>query len=488
MGLADLFAKKIKGNTQLAENLPIVVTTIAGNTFVSGLYWQKLEKVNNFMSEARRRAKQPEMAGMAIVAIRESDISVQAGFAPHRAGANKGAYSMASAVAGQLGHSFLAALPDGKGMFVFVACHKGAILQGGDLVLPEEEVEVSLAKMLSRMRLANSKDSDQSRVDVSRDARSGEIKIFAPDSFGIDGSQERTLDDVLTAKVLRREYKLKQLAIGGLSPKELRSLALAAVVGAGIIYAGYFIYDEWHQRNLVALNAQAREQAVAEAKRLAGIQQGATPANVPTLPHPWLRSPPISEFLQICEEQIGKLPMAIAGRDLKHGDCSMGHLTADYESDGSSFATLNNFKAELWRLFKLEPDPRIKDAGKTVSFTAGFKTPEFKVTDGPAPAENGALWDTISYFQGHAGAVAITKQDLPAAQAPTSTLPGQKAPPTPIQDWTTYTIEVDNSDKTPDFILADYPVETARLISISFDRNPTGGQDAWTIKGELYVH
>src|SRR5512142_3222183 len=119
MSILDKFGRKQhRGSTDLADKLDIVVTEVGGKAFVSGLYWQTLESVQDYMGEARQLARKPEMAGMSIVAIRERvmsdrDVAVQAGFAPHRAGADKGNYSMATAVAGALGDNFVAALPRG---------------------------------------------------------------------------------------------------------------------------------------------------------------------------------------------------------------------------------------------------------------------------------------------------------------------------------------------------------------------------------------
>jgi hypothetical protein len=476
--------RKSKGDTALADRLPIVAITVKGSVFISGLYWQKLDKVNRFMAEARKRAKQPDMAGMAIVAIRESDISVQAGFAPQKAGATKGAYSMAAAIAGRLGNNFVAAIPlaDGADRYVFVACHKGAILQGADLVLPQEEAEQQLQKYLSRIRLASSASSKES------DGEKGQVGIYAPSSFGLDGSEEISLEQLLQSKALRRDYRLKQLAFGGLSPKEVRTLGIACVLVGGLGYGGMLGYRAWETKNKNADNARAVLEAIADAKRRAGIQQGTTQTSMPTLPHPWLRSPPIVVFLRMCDAQYQKVPLVIQGWDLKKLECGLGHLGAWYVRDDNSFATLSAFRNDVNRRFGIEPDPDIQDSGNTASFHAGFKAPDFEVADAAAPAETAAVWDMISYFQQHAGGVTLSKQPLPAALASTSALPGQKAPPTPIQDWTTYTWEVSNADKAADFILSDFSFPTARLTSVSFERNPSGDQVAFSFKGELYVH
>jgi hypothetical protein len=476
--------RKPKGDTALADRLPVVAITVRGNVFISGLYWQKLDKVNRFMAEARKRARQSDMAGMAIVAIRESDISVQAGFAPQKAGATKGAYSMASAIAGRLGNNFVAAIPltAGADRYVFVACHKGAILQGADLVLPQEEAEQQLQKYLSRIRLASSASGKES------DGERGQVGIYAPSSFGLEGAQETSLEELLESRALRRDQRLKQLAFGGLSPREVRTLGVACVLVGGLGYAGMLAYRAWEAKNRDADHARAALAAIAEAKRRAGIQQGTTSDNVPTLPHPWLRSPPVAIFLRMCQAQYEKVPLVIQGWDLKKLECGLGQLGAWYVRDENNFATLGAFRDEVKRRFGIEPDPDIQDNGNTVSFHAGFKTPPFEVKDGPAPADTAVVWDMISYFQQHAGGVTLSRQPTPAAIASTAALPGQKAPPTPIQDWATYTWEINNADKAADFILGDFAFDTARLTSVNLERNPSGDQVAFSFKGELYVH
>jgi hypothetical protein len=391
---------------------------------------------------------------------------------------------MAAAIAGRLGNNFVAAIPlgDGAGHYVFVACHKGAILQGADLVLPAEEAEQQLQKYLSRIRLASSANSKEA------DGEKGQVGIYAPLSFGLDGSEEKSLEDLLDAKALRRDYKLKQLAFGGLSPNEVRRLGVACVMLGGLSYGGMFAYNAWEKNNKDVDNAKAVAEAIADAKRRAGIQQGNGPSNMATLPHPWLRAPPVATFIQMCNVQYEKVPLVVQGWDLKKLECSVGQLGAWYVRDENNFATLSAFRDEVKRRFGIDPDPNIQDNGNTVSFHAGFKAPDFEVKDGPAPADLAAVWDMISYFQQHAGGVTLSKQPLPTAVAPTAMLPGQKAPPTPIQDWTTYTWEINNTDKAADFILSDFTFETARLTSVSLERNPAGDQIAFSFKGELYVH
>lgn len=73
------------------------------SAFVTGLFWQPLTSPRSYMSEARNIGKKRNWD---IVAIRKS-ARIQAGFVSKDAGVMKGMYSLAAALAGQLGDSWI---------------------------------------------------------------------------------------------------------------------------------------------------------------------------------------------------------------------------------------------------------------------------------------------------------------------------------------------------------------------------------------------
>ena len=76
----------------------------------------------------------------------------------------------------------------------------------------------------------------------------------------------------------------------------------------------------------------------------------------------------------------------------------------------------------------------------------------------------------------------------PAAAAPQTNVVGPKPAPTPVQDWTTYKVALDNAAQSPDFILKTINADTLRILSITMDREPASDQVSWSMQGELYVH
>lgn len=481
--LNSSFGKAGGANTDIADRLPIVVSEINGLLFVSGLYWIGLDKVQGYMSEARAWAKKPEMGGMAIVAIREralsaSKFSVQAGFAPQRTqGASKGSYSMASAVAGSLGDHFVAALAMDDGRFVVVACSDGVIMY--DEVLAEDQAERVVYKQIQKI---------QQGTKSERDTLTGSapvLSLFVPESFGLAGSKSADLKDILAPKNLKKEYKLKQLAFGGLSPKELRAIVSVSAVALVVLFAAVQGWKAYSARATAQENERARQEAIAAAKRRAGVSAAKGPAAVPTLPHPWLRQPTVALLLKACTDETNKLEMAKAGFDLIKVTCSMGNVEVAYHRSPDSLGTLNDFKQAIQDTYGFLPQPDVADNGDTVHFKAGFALPEFKNDDQVPPLEADAMWDVISYFQRQAGAVEVHEVPAPPAAADSS---GGKGTPPPVQDWKTYTWSVANSPTPADLILAGFNMPTARLTELSIARDPRSKTTAYSMKGEIYVH
>ncbi|WP_254914441.1 type 4b pilus protein PilO2 [Pseudomonas aeruginosa] len=119
---------------------PVTVTTVNGQSFVSGLFWQPLSKPRAYMQEAREIGKREKMD---IVAIRHGSI-IQAGFVSKNAGVTKGMYSLAAALAGALGESWLGVFALGAERYALVGVKDGAILPGCDIVGDQVEIQEKL--------------------------------------------------------------------------------------------------------------------------------------------------------------------------------------------------------------------------------------------------------------------------------------------------------------------------------------------------------
>jgi hypothetical protein len=460
-----------KVGNSIADNLPITVTTINGRQFVSGLLWEKLDRLRGFMSEARQRGRD---LGMDIVAIRQLDLAAQAGFSPHRAGASKGQYSMAVVLAERYGNDFVAALLLDEGRYVFVACSEGIILPNCDLVVSREEAETKVGNIAAQLRrmVAGSKEKSGSRA----------LRIVAPAEFGIPGSEERTLEVDLDTKQLKRHQQLKPLAFG-ISAKERQHLSIAAILVVVVGAGGYFLWSTHAAHRRSNELAQQREMAKEAALRLAGKSSVAgAQATLPKLPHPWLRQPPAALFIRTCTEQMGRLPPILMGWGFVGSQCGFGHMQVAYQRDPAGLATIADLQGVLKSRFGIEPLLQLSADGNTVTFPVGFRTPDFHSSDEVAPQEEPTVIALRSYFQRAGVVLDLSKDVQPAAAAGT---PG-KTNPAPVQDWSTYDITLQDTPIPPN-LLSGLDMPTVRITSVSDTFNPITAAHTWTLKGALYV-
>jgi len=122
------------------------IVSINGNRFVSGLLWQALTRPRGYMKEAKEIGKRE---GLDIVAIRDTAEVKQAGFVSKADGAYKGMYSLAAALAGQLGDTWIGAfkLPDDR--YAMVAVDSGAIIPAIRTLFRSSYGESSLGALLT---------------------------------------------------------------------------------------------------------------------------------------------------------------------------------------------------------------------------------------------------------------------------------------------------------------------------------------------------
>ncbi|WP_175574600.1 type 4b pilus protein PilO2, partial [Pseudomonas syringae] len=213
--MANLFSllRRRAPRAQMPSDGKVQILTYHDRSFVTGLLWHPLGSLTGYMKEARQFGRTQQMD---IVAIRHTESVIQAGFVSQNDGAVKGMYSLAAALAGQLGASWLAAwkIENTEDRYALVAVYRGAVIPGADLVGSSEEIKKKVAQQLSR--------------SMSFD------KIFLPPEFGRGGEQFDP-ETLLQPSNLKREYKLTPLAFG-LSRQELMKAAvIGALVVAGLI-------------------------------------------------------------------------------------------------------------------------------------------------------------------------------------------------------------------------------------------------------------
>jgi len=306
-----------------------------------------------------------------------------------------------------------------------------------------------------------------------------ELRIIAPASFGIPGAEERSLAADLDPAFLKRHHQLKPLTFG-LSPKERRNLSFAVIALAVLGGGGFVVWKRHKAAEVAKIQEQQRAAAREQALRAAGLAAAAPAAKVPTLPHPWLRQPPVPTFLQACAPRLGKIPPMLNGWAFVHAECTFGNLELAYQRDPQGVASLDDFKEAFTRYFGLTPAMVESDGGNTVTTALGFATPDYTVGDAAPPAEQPSRWALISYFQSVGLRALLTQQPKPKA-APDS---GKAAP---VQDWTTYELAVEAKDLPPAVLLSGLQLPTVRVSSISESFNPLTTEQTWSVKGALYV-
>src|SRR5260364_149647 len=186
----------------------VKVLRVNGKHFVCGLFWQPLTRPRESME---------------IVAIRRCTI-IQAGFVAKHRGAFKGMGSMAAALAGLLGRSWLGVFVLDDGHYVLAAVNDRAIVPGCDLTGDHAAVRAKLNEVYGLFAWE---------------------KIYIPAGFDHAG-ETLDLNTLLTPARLKKEYRLKSLTFG-LSAKEWGvGIAVAALLAA--IVSVYFIRAVQHRK------------------------------------------------------------------------------------------------------------------------------------------------------------------------------------------------------------------------------------------------
>lgn len=431
----------------------IKITKINGREFVSGLMWQPLQRQRAHMAEARDIGKK---FGMDIVAIRPSATMIQAGFVKKGNGVNKGMYSMASALAGNIHEeSWIGVfeLPDGD--YALIAVHGGLIVPGCDVVGSKQDIRNLLIE----------KDSQRKVISFG--------KVFHPLDFDYRG-EPLDLADLLHPKQLKAEFKLKQLTFG-MTKKELivvGCLALA-IVAAGLGYLQWSAYQEQLERQEADRQELLRQQQLAEL-----AAKSASSPESQALLHPWATMPGIADFLSGCQGGIDALPLALGGWLFESAICTSETLETVYSRAPS--ATFETFAAAAATRFP--SPPALLDGGER----AGLGD---QITLGAGGDDELLLVDDMraqftSYLQ-RLELKAEIVEVAPPAPPVAEQLPGQAepaAPPPPA--WKKFGFTV-TTQHTPETVFRGFALQGVRLTEISV--NKADVQLTWSIKGEIYA-
>ncbi|RQR11276.1 type 4b pilus protein PilO2 [Burkholderia stagnalis] len=435
----------------------VTVTAINGKEFVSGLLWEMLQRPRHYMSDARDFGKRH---GMDIVAVRKAAMLLQAGFVAKNQGALKGMYSMAAALSGILGDSWIGAFALGDGRYVFVAVHAKVIIPGCDFVGFREEVEEKL------------------RTVYTYHAKEWE-EVYAPADFEF-GNRELDLAQVLAPASLESAYMLKPLRFA------VKEVLLYSGIGIALIAAvvGGLVWHNWQEKKKALEAARAEIQRQAELAKLNAHTKKLQTQKA--LEHPWAKQAAATEFVEACKRGMGQLQAYLGGWSLESVTCDGARLNLQYSWQG--YATIEEFRTLAKR--DLNQTPTFNDAGTSATVIEPMQV-TYSGDDNLVPYE-----EVRQAFQSHFDAlhvfdapVALTEVKALQSNQPPK-LPGapdSQAPAPPQPDWRTFGFNM-STGFDPAMLFEKFNLPGLRVTSLTMTLKVSDAQPInWTIAGSLYA-
>lgn len=434
------------------------IITVNGRKFVTGLFWQPLTSPRSYMSEARIIGKKRNWD---IVAIRKG-VRIQAGFVSKDAGVMKGMYSLASALAGQLGDSWIGAFPVGNDEYAVVAVHDGSIVPGYDVIGGKDDALSLLKQGYQLFQYENE-------------------SVFAPADFEF-AQYEKSLESLLTPRTLKGEYRLKQLTFG-LTKQELVMLGVFGVVALSGMYgwAKYKAYEEKKAGEEAVRQEQLRRAELDRLNANTRNKQGAE-----ALQHPWAAMPGAIDFVTACSTEIYALPLNIAGWQIEGAKCDEKALTVTYKRRAAG-TTVNAFIDGAGGGY--EGMPVFTDDGDTATTKRSIKMMfggDEKVAQADV-VQNAFL----SHFQAVDVRLKLIEKTVTLPPPPTSQpLPGQPPSPplpAPVADWRMFSYEFE-TPIAPGLVIGGLPDKNGvRITKMEMRFVEDDASLKWTVTGELYA-
>lgn len=422
----------------------VKVVRIHGKPFVCGLFWQPLTRPRAYMKEAREIGKRESME---IVAIRHSTI-IQAGFVAKHQGVFKGMYSLAAALAGVLGPSWLGVFALDDGYYVLVAVNERTIVPGCDMTGDHAAVSAKLNAVYGLFAWEN---------------------IYIPAGFDHSG-ETLALKTLLTPERLKKEYRLKSLTFG-LSAKEW---------GIGIVVIGLFIA----LLSVYAIRATQHRRAREQAEHLRRTQLAALHAKnqqeqgIQALEHPWTKTPSVQDFLTGCLNATYRMPLVVRGWAFERGRCTDQRVEAVYTRSG--LATVNDFLEGACA--HLESKPMIHEGGERASCIHTLD-PISGADDALEPVD-AAVARLLSHFQKMGIPLKLSEktEQTPASRALPGQVPASTDSSTP--DWQTFRFRF-TTEYSLEPLFNGLDSTGIRLTELSVTRSAS--KLSWNAAGALYA-
>jgi Pilin accessory protein (PilO) len=429
----------------MKKNISII--TVNQHHFVCGLTWKILPEPRHPKKQMRLIGK---AEGMDLVAFRKALVLQQAGFLSKKQAAAPGMFSLALVLASILGNHWIGIfqLPDTQGgekVYAFVAVLDGNIVPQSDFVGSQEAVLTAKKRLQSIL-----KESDL-------------CPFYAPKDLDPE-AEEKSLQELLIAKKLTREYQIKSLT-WRLSQKTVIRLGMTITL---LLSLGLAI-KQWN-----SLQLERRQRALLTAL---DTQEAPFEQKGSALPSPLDQTSSIHEMIHQLYQALYQAPISIAGWIYTHSKCQQGSITYSYQRSQNSTVTLEAFIEMTQKKYPVEPHISHSDTGETVEFTlpVAMEIQHSHFVNEWAPQ----LKKVISLFQKNKIKATFSSEEeadyLPDhGQISTDVLPLKK-------QHFTYETEI-----PPHLIFKDNSLHRVRLSSIKTTLNPESGRLYWSIEGDIY--
>lgn len=438
--------------TETKERKKIRVVTYNNRQFVVGLEWRSITGGRNFMKEVKRIGKEEKLD---VVAIRQTE-SVQAGFAPQTDIPLKGKYSFSIALISLIEGSWIGVFPvapDDKSNneYIIIATSNGVIFPATDKIITEDEVEQEVNDLKSRLSL------DEGKVEIYGDAKKF-MWVTA----------EISLSEILAAKNMKKEYKLKLLT-WGLTKKQIYFFIALFIAALFALYlVNVYLEAKAEEERLERVEARKRAEKINEEARYK--------ASLDSLKHPWVTQASIQNFIKTCDSKLPDLPLSLAGRVPVTFDCSHNNMEVLYARlDGSSVGSAE-FKDKVEQLFNTTPSFNMKQPSVTGFSLALNNKPD---GDDPVASMSEQLNKFVTLLQRNN--IEFTLTDAPS--------PEQKFDAQglelPLPDWREIYFSYD-SMYPPRDIFKSHDLSGMRITNIIYVINNDTSEILYKVKGVIY--
>nr|WP_035534231.1 type 4b pilus protein PilO2 [Paraburkholderia sacchari] len=409
------------------------------------------------MAEAKAFGKQN---GWDIVAIRRGT-RIQAGFVDSGSRNLKGMFSLAASLASVLGDSWLGAFRLKDGRYAVVAVHEMLICPGVDRLCTTAEE--------ARQMLTNAHNT------YSFDAES----IFAPPELEF-ASQDRDIYQVLSAKSIRKDNRLKQLTFG-MSTRQLVTVGVGVLAVVGAIGS----YMVWDAREQEAKERQLAIQRAAEKLRLDQLNATARrKLEEAALAHPWAVQPNAVDFINACAKTTNALPLSVKGWTFSSADCSGSAIVVHFSRDGGTVEDMRLAAPELFGV------PAVFNGGDEATITLGLSAP-VGGDDVVATPD-----DDMSIFMTHFQQIGMTPtlEERPVKIEPPKVPAGQPPMEAPIAPWRQFHFSFDGPAQPVshfsvgrDGTVSLIGIPGLRIDAVTTKLNAEDATLTWHVEGNIYA-